>query len=490
MNGRLKKFGLVSVGAVAGVLISLGITAVAQRDARLPLPLEELRQFSDVFGAIKANYVEPVEDKKLITEAISGMLSGLDPHSAYLDADAFREMQVGTQGEFGGLGIEVGMEDGFVKVVSPIEDTPAARAGIKSGDLIVKIDEKPTKGMPLNDAVKLMRGKPKTQVVLTVSRKGEPRPLVIPITRDVIRVQSVKSKMIEPGYGYVRVTQFQEHTADNLVKHIDALYKQGALKGLVLDLRNDPGGLLHGAVGVSAAFLPPKAAVTSTDGRTEDAKRKYLASPEDYLRGTREDYIQKLPAAVKTVPMVVLVNGGSASASEIVAGALQDHKRAVVIGTQTFGKGSVQSILPLTNNTAIKLTTARYYTPSGRSIQAKGITPDFLVEETPEGDISSAFRLREADLNRHLSNPKEGEEKPSAVPKAAPAAPEAKDDKAKERKPIEFGSAEDFQLQQAMNHLKGQPVMIAKAKDESGKVKDDEAKAVEGAKAGEGGKAK
>jgi carboxyl-terminal processing protease len=487
MNGRLKHIGLISVGAIAGILISLGITAVAQREPRVPLPLEELRQFSDVFGAIKANYVEPVEDKKLITEAISGMLSGLDPHSAYLDADAFKELQVGTQGEFGGLGIEVGVEDGFVKVVSPIEDTPAARAGVKAGDLIVKIDEKPTKGMPLGDAVKLMRGKPKTQVTLTVSRKGEPRPVIIPIIRDVIRVQSVKSKLIEPGYGWVRVTQFQEHTVENLIKHIDALYKQGPLKGLVLDLRNDPGGLLHGAVGVSAAFLPPMSLVTSTDGRTEDAKRKYLASPEDYLRGMRDDILQKMPAAVKTVPMVVLVNGGSASASEIVAGALQDHKRAVILGTQTFGKGSVQSILPLTNNTAIKLTTARYYTPNGRSIQAKGITPDYLVEETPEGDLSQ-FRLREADLTRHLSNPKSAEEKP-VVPKAD--AIDAVNEKLKDHKPIEYGSADDYQLQQAMNHLKGKPVMIAKAKDELTKPEAADGKAeAAGGKPEGGGKSK
>ena len=410
MNGRLKHFGLISIGAIAGILISLGITAVAQREARLPLPLEELRQFSDVFGAIKANYVEPVEDKKLITEAISGMLSGLDPHSAYLDADAFKELQVGTQGEFGGLGIEVGVEDGFVKVVSPIEDTPAARAGVKAGDLIVKIDEKPTKGMPLGDAVKLMRGKPKTQVTLTISRKGETRPVIIAITRDVIRVQSVKSKTIEPGFGYLRVTQFQEHTVENLVKHIDGLYKQGGLKGLVLDLRNDPGGLLHGAVGVSAAFLPPEAVVTSTDGRTEDAKRKYLANPEDYMRGTRDDILLKLPAA-------------------------------------------------------IKLTTARYYTPSGRSIQAKGITPDYLVEETPEGDLNQ-FRLREADLTRHLANPKGAEEKPN-VPRPSDA--DAAAEKLKDHKPIEYGSADDYQLQQAMNHLKGKPVMIAKAKEEAPK---------------------
>ncbi len=462
MKGRTKHIGLIAIGAIAGILVSVGISAVAQRETRTPLPLAELRQFSDVFGAIKSNYVEPVEDKKLITEAISGMLTGLDPHSAYLDAEAFKELQVGTQGEFGGLGIEVGVEDGFVKVVSPIEDTPAARAGVKAGDLIIKIDEKPTKGMPLSDAVKLMRGKPKTQITLTISRKGETRPLIVQIIRDVIRVQSVRSKMIEPGYGYLRVTQFQEHTVANLVKHIDGLYKQGALKGLVLDLRNDPGGLLHSAIGVSAAFLPPKTLVTSTDGRTEDAKRRYISSPEDYLRGTRDDVLQKLPAQVKNVPMVVLVNAGSASASEIVAGALQDHKRATVIGTQTFGKGSVQSILPLTNNTAIKLTTARYYTPLGRSIQAKGITPEFVVEETPEGDINQ-FRIREADLTRHLSNPKDSEEKPS-VPK--PLSQDAID-RQRDHKPLEFGSADDYQLQQAMNHLKGKPVLVAKAKDDA-----------------------
>lgn len=459
MSRSLKKLGLLSIGMVAGLLISLGITAVAQRESRQPLPLDELRQFSDVFGAIKANYVEPVEDKRLITEAISGMLAGLDPHSAYLDADAFKELQVGTQGQFGGLGIEVGVEDGFVKVVSPIEDTPAARAGVKAGDLIIKIDEKPTKGMALGDAVKLMRGKPDTEIVLTISRKGEARPIIIKIVRAVIRVQSVKSKLIEPGFGYLRITQFQEHTVENLVKHVNRIYQDGALKGLVLDLRNDPGGLLHGAVGVSAAFLPARTLVTSTDGRTEDAKRQYLASPQDYLRGTREDVLLGLPDAIKKVPMVVLVNGGSASASEIVAGALQDHKRAAVIGTQTFGKGSVQSILPLTNNTAIKLTTARYFTPNGRSIQAKGITPDFLVEETPNGDINQ-FRVREADLSRHLSNPKDGEETPSA-PK-----PMSDAEAAKERKPIVFGSDDDHQLQQALNHLKGKPVMVARGSND------------------------
>ena len=452
MKLKLQKVGLVLLGALAGVLLSLNFSAIAQKEgARSPLPVEELRSFAEVFGAIKSNYVEPVEDKKLISEAINGMLTGLDPHSAYLDHDAYRELQVGTQGEFGGLGIEVGMEDGFVKVISPIEDTPAFRAGIKTGDLIIKLDETPVKGMSLNDAVKRMRGKPKTSIKLTVLRKGESKPLEITLVRDVIKVQSVRSKLIEPGYGYLRVVQFQEHSGENVVRHLNTLYKDGQLKGLVLDLRNDPGGLLNGAVGISAAFLPPKSIVVTTDGRTEDAKRKYLASTEDYLRGSSDDYLKSLPAAIKTVPMVVLVNGGSASASEIVAGALQDHKRALIMGTQTFGKGSVQTIMPLGNNTAIKLTTARYYTPSGRSIQAKGITPDIVVEEP--GTDGRAF-LRESDLNKHLSNDKDTAAK-SDRPAAQPSDKPKSENGEAPAKPIEFGSDKDYQLTQAMNMLKG-----------------------------------
>ena len=461
MSKKLQITGWISIGLVSGVLVSLGINAVAQRDAKLSLPIDELRQFADVYGAIKSNYVEPVEDKKLITEAISGMLTGLDPHSAYLDADAFKELQVGTQGEFGGLGLEVGTEDGFVRVVSPIEGTPAEKAGVKAGDLIIKIDDKATKGIPLNEAVKLMRGKPKTSVTLTVSRKGATKPLVFTIVRDVIQIQSVRSKMLEPGFGYIRITQFQEHTVENLVKHFNQLADKGNMKALVLDLRNDPGGLLNGAIGVSAAFLPEKTLVVSTDGRQEDAKRKYFATVTDYHRG-RDDPLAKLSAQAKTVPMVVLVNSGSASASEIVAGAMQDHNRAKILGTQSFGKGSVQTILPLTSNTAIKLTTARYFTPKGQSIQAKGITPDFWVEETADGSVMDRLRVREADLNRHLSGTDSNKSKSSAPEKAkSNAKSDSKNGGAaeqKEAKPIEFGSADDYQLQQAVNHLKGKPV--------------------------------
>ena len=466
MGTKYKSIGLLMVGVTAGVLLSLNFSAIAQRDAlRLPLPVDELRTFAEVFGAIKSSYVETVEDKKLINEAINGMLTGLDPHSSYLDQEAFKELQVGTQGRFGGLGIEVGMEDGFVKVVSPIEDTPAFRAGIKPGDLIIKLDDTPVKGMSLNDAVKRMRGKPKTSITLSISRKGENRPLTFTLVREEIQVQSVKSKMIEPGFGWIRVAQFQEHSGEDLVKHLGRLYKEGGpLKGLVLDLRNDPGGLLNGAVSISAAFLPQKALVVSTDGRTEDAKRKYIATPDDYVRSRSEDFLRNLPPGVKNVPMVVLVNGGSASASEIVAGALQDHKRATIMGTQTFGKGSVQTIMPLGNSTAIKLTTARYFTPSGRSIQAKGISPDILVEDPDQPES----RIREADLVKHLRSDEEKaaaekREKEELAKKdteeAKKKAPAAKKDEDSNKKPIELGSPDDFQLKQAINHLKGQPVI-------------------------------
>jgi len=468
MRSRIEKIGLIGMGLVAGVLISMHFAAVAEKDSVTSLPIEELRSFAEVFGRIKSDYVEPVSDKKLITEAINGMLNGLDPHSAYLDAEGFKELQVGTQGEFGGLGIEVGMEDGLIKVISPIEDTPAFLAGIKSGDLILKLDDTLVKGMTLNDAVKRMRGKPGSNIVLTVLRKSEPKPLLITVTRAVIKVQSVKSKLVDKGYAYVRITQFQEHTGENLATALENLLKQskGELSGLVLDLRNDPGGLLTGSVAVSAAFLPKDSLVVYTEGRTEDAKMRLNASAQDYLRGTgKTDYLKNLPATFKTLPMVVLINGGSASASEIVAGALQDHKRAVIMGTQSFGKGSVQTILPLGNNTAIKLTTARYYTPNGRSIQATGIVPDIISEDPATTAQDSAFRLRESDLEHHLMNGDKKDEpadtlaKPVAAPKAAP---KTKDGETIKPEITEFGSKNDFQLNQALNLLKGMHILQGK----------------------------
>jgi carboxyl-terminal processing protease len=466
MAGHIGKLALVGfTGLLTGAVLTLNYSALADKESDAPLPVEELRAFTDVFARIKSDYVEPVDDKKLITEAINGMLSGLDPHSSYLDAEGFKDLQVGTQGEFGGLGIEVGMEDGFVKVVSPIEDTPAYRAGLKTGDLIIKLDDTPVKGMTLNDAVKRMRGKPGSQIALTILRKGEQKPFTVKLTRAVIKIRSVKFKMLDPGYGYVRITQFQEHTGDLLVESLQKLYKENKepLKGLVLDLRNDPGGLLNGAVAVSAAFIKPDALVVYTEGRTEDAKMRLTASRENYLRPMQADFLSKLPEGVKTVPMVVLVNGGSASASEIVAGALQDHKRAVIMGTQTFGKGSVQTILPLGNNTAIKLTTARYYTPSGRSIQAKGIVPDIVVED-PQNPSDESLNVREADLEKHLSNGQEPEtpDKPEpAKTREKDAKPDVKSDKEtkpSERKPLEPGeivSKDDFQVNQALTLLKG-----------------------------------
>ncbi len=465
MRSKINQLGLLICGVLIGVAISLNYSAIAQREASLPLPIEELRAFTEVFGRIKSDYVEPVEDKKLITEAINGMLTGLDPHSAYLDQEAFKEMQVGTQGEFGGLGIEVGMEDGFVRVVSPIDDSPAARAGIKAGDLIVKLDETAVKGMTLNDAVKRMRGKPNTPITLTIVRKGEPKPIVVTLTRAVIKIQSVKSKLLEPGYAYVRVSQFQEHTGDTMARAIERMFKenQGAMRGLVLDLRNDPGGLLNGAVAVSAAFLPKDALVVYTDGRSEDAKMKLNAAPEHYLRGrNREDFLKRLPAEVKSVPMVVLVNGGSASASEIVAGALQDHNRAVIMGQQTFGKGSVQTILPLGNSTAIKLTTARYFTPKGRSIQARGITPDIPLDDGVSD--RGALKLREADLTKHLGEAPTSEKPEDKAAAAAAAAikfkftpaprPKNVDDKLQRPEPGEIVSPNDYELNQAIAFLK------------------------------------
>ncbi len=468
MRNKLGQFGLIIAGVLIGVAISLNFSAVAQREsasrAQLPLPIEELRAFTEVFGKVKQDYVEPVEDKKLITEAINGMLTGLDPHSAYLDQEAFREMQVGTQGEFGGLGIEVGMEDGFVKVISPIDDTPASRAGVMAGDLIVKLDDNSVKGMSLNDAVKQMRGKPNTQIRLTIVRKGEPSPLEITLTRAVIKIQSVKATTLEPGYAYFRVTQFQEGTGELLARAIESHVK-GPMNGIILDLRNDPGGLLNSAVAVTAMFIDPGKLVVYTDGRAEDSKMRLNASPEHYLRGrNREDFVRRLPPEIRKLPMVVLVNGGSASASEIVAGALQDHNRAVIMGQQTFGKGSVQTILPLGNNTAIKLTTARYYTPNGRSIQAKGITPDIPLESAI--DKNASLRVREADLTKHLEDGKpstpeaKDAEKQKAITAArakynfTPAVRVEVDPKELRPEPGQVVSKKDYELNQAMAFLK------------------------------------
>ncbi|MDD5035718.1 MAG: S41 family peptidase [Methylococcaceae bacterium] len=422
---------LIALGATLGGLIATGGSALAERDAGElnTIPFEGLKTFSEVYGRIRQDYVEPVPDNKLLEDAIRGMLSGLDPHSAYLDQEQYNELKVGTTGQFGGLGIEVGMENGFVKVISPIDDTPAQKAGIKAGDLIIRLDDKPVKGMSLNDAVKIMRGEPGSEIVLTVVREGLEQPLKIKIIRDVIKVKSIKSRTLEEGYGYLRITSFQSKTGDNMLDAINELKKNGDLKGLVLDLRNNPGGVLNAAVAVSDAFLED-GLVVYTDGRIEDAKMKFNATPGDILKGA---------------PIVVLINAGSASASEIVAGALQDHKRAIIMGEKTFGKGSVQTILPTSNGGAVKLTTARYYTPSGRSIQAEGITPDVPISKVKlEAATQSEFGpIKEADLTNHLSNDKSHK----------------KGDAKSEDKAEEALAVQDYPLNEALNLLKGINIM-------------------------------
>jgi carboxyl-terminal processing protease len=416
------------MGLALGISLSLDHGVFAEREqVNLSVPLEELRTFTDVFARIKQDYVVEVDDKELLESAIRGMLTGLDPHSAYLDEEEFRELQIGTTGEFGGLGIEVGMEDGFVRVISPIDDTPAQRAGVKSGDLIVRLNDKPVKGMSLNDAINLMRGKKGTTITLTIVREGVDQPLTIPITRDIIRVKSVKSQMLEPGFGYVRVTNFQAKTAQSLIEAVEALQEQNGepLDGLVLDLRNNPGGVLNGAVGVSDAFLD-EGLIVYTEGRNEDSVLRYSATAGDVLNGA---------------PIVALINDGSASASEIVAGALQDHQRAIIMGSKSFGKGSVQTILPLKADAALKLTTARYYTPSGRSIQAKGIEPDIVLENLTlaEAAKDELNPLTEADLTGHLLSEDEQTTRQEAK-QGIPSSPLAD---------------EDYQLKEALNLLKG-----------------------------------
>jgi len=429
MKAKTQNSLLLLTGLLVGVLVSIGHGVFAEREAApATLPVEELRTFSDVFGRIKNDYVEPVEDKTLLENAIRGMLTGLDPHSAYLDTEQFKELQVGTTGQFGGLGIEVGMEDGFVKVIAPIDDTPAQRAGIKAGDLVIRLDDTPVKGMTLNDAVKIMRGKPGTDIMLTIVREGLDKPLQIKITRDIIKVKSVKSRTLAPGYGYLRISQFQSKTADYMVDAISKLKKEngGELKGLILDLRNNPGGVLNGAVAVSDAFLT-KGLIVYTEGRIEDSSLRFNATPDDII---------------DNASMVVLVNQGSASASEIVAGALQDHKRAIIMGEQTFGKGSVQTILPLSGGTALKLTTARYYTPSGRSIQAEGIKPDIELRTLEVAEVEKSIEpLKEADLSRHLQNGNGDAAKHGT--------------KKDEETGTETLAQDDYQLYEALNMLKG-----------------------------------
>jgi carboxyl-terminal processing protease len=464
MGSKLRHSALLTLGAILGVAVTIQFSALAQKPVENSMPIDGLRQLTSVYQLIKSDYVEPVDNRKLLTQATAGMVAALDPHSAWLDRKAYRELREGTEGRFVGLGIEIGPSDeGYVKIVSPIEDSPAARAGIQAGDLIARIDGAAVKDMELDEAIKRMRGEPHTKVVLTILRQGAPGPLEITITRDEIVQKSVKGKIVMSngaGYAWVRVSQFQEPTVKDLASKLAALARaEPNLKGLVLDLRNDPGGLLQGAIGTAAAFLPVGAEIVSTNGQLEESKARFYGRPEHYMVSRGDDPLKKVPALFKTIPMVVLVNTGSASASEIVAGALQDYKRAAIVGSPTFGKGSVQTIRPMANETAVKLTTARYYTPSGRSIQARGVVPDFPVDENADGDGLNALRMREADLQRHLSNDRDREEgtrKDDIREQMRILAAE------RHRKPLEFGSDSDFQLAQALRHLQGLPLQLSK----------------------------
>lgn len=490
MGHKLKIVSWISVGVIAGVLTTVSLQTVA-RNTLAPLPLEELQQLAAVFGMVKSNYVEPVDDKKLITDAIVGMVSSLDPHSQYLDKKSLKEFNEGTSGKFVGVGIEISQEDGLIKVVSPIEGSPAFRAGLKPNDLITKIDDTPVKGLALSEGVKRMRGEPNTKVLLTIFRKSESRSFPVTITREEIRTQSVRSKVIEPGYAWVRLSQFQERTVSDFARKVEEIYKQDPnLKGLVLDLRNDPGGYLDAAVAISAAFLPENVTVVSANGQLADSKFTYKAAPEYYQRRGGADPLRRLnevtKGALKNVPLVVLVNEGSASASEIVAGALQDHKRATLLGSQTFGKGSVQTAVCLDPSyrmdncptAGLKLTTSRYYTPSGKSIQAKGIVPDVMVDETEEGNLFAALRTREADLEKHLNNGQAEEKKDAAQEKARDEARKRLEEEMKkplaERRMPEYGSEKDFQLIQALKQLKGLPVEVSKTLVERKEEKKEE----------------
>ncbi len=432
MSKQFKTTLVLVFGIFLGISASLTGNVLANKEEAKGLPLDQLRNFSDIFSRIKSDYVEDVEDEVLLEHAIRGMLSGLDPHSTYLSPDEYNELRIGTSGEFGGLGIQVGMEDGFVKVISPIDDTPAFKAGLKAGDLIIRLDDKTVKGLTLNEAVKIMRGKPGTDIELTVVREGNDKPLKFVVTRDIIKVQSVKNRMLDPGYGYIRISNFQSRTAPQLMQAINDLKEENKanLKGLVLDLRNNPGGVLNAAAEVSDLFID-KGKLVYTDGRIDNSHYEYNAKPGDILDGA---------------PVVVLINGGSASASEIVAGALQDHKRAVVMGSKSFGKGSVQTIQELRSGGAVKITTARYFTPNGRSIQGAGITPDIILEKytVTSADDDSFDSIKEADLSNHISNPTMTDEE---IKKSDKDSKKSKSDKVL--------ATEDYQLHEALLLLKG-----------------------------------
>lgn len=475
---RFKVLGGIFIGMIVGALLTLQLQASARNNSTAPLPLNELQQLATVFSLIKSHYVEPVDEKKLLTDAIRGMVSHLDPHSSYYDEKEWKEFRESTSGTFVGIGIEMAVEDGLIKVVSPIEGSPAQKGGLQPNDLIAQVDGTPIKGLSVDEVVKRIRGVKGSSVHLLIIRKSENRRFTVTLQRDHIQTQSVKLHWIEPGYAWVRITQFQEKTLEDFSQKLGQLIQQSntPLKGLVLDLRNDPGGLLDGAVGITSAFLPENLVVVSTTGQLPESQSVYRTLPKDYWDAGGIDPITQLTQAtqgqLKKVPLVVLVNEGSASASEIVAGALQDHERATVLGNKTFGKGSVQTVRALGSRAGIKLTTAIYLTPKGRSIQAKGIEPDLWVDETATGNFFAELSLREADLDQHL----ETRSGPHSVPaneaqkqreNALREEAQKKLEKELAKNPKgrllpELGSAQDFRLQQALIHLKGGSVQRSK----------------------------
>ncbi len=437
MTTWIRKASSLGIAAFFGFAIAIAINAMADRPEETggDIPLEQLRSYSDVLDRVRSDYVDEISEGELIENSIRGMISELDPHSGYLDDEEFKSLRESTSGEFGGLGIQVGMKDGVLTVIAPIDDTPAKEAGLEAGDKIIRIDGEVTQDMDLEKAVKKMRGKPDTDIDLTIAREGEKKPLEFTITRAIIKTESVKHELLEPGMGYIRISQFQSRTVEQMHEALDALNEENedeALKGLVLDLRNNPGGVLEGSVEMVDTFLE-EGQIVYTKGRVADAKMSFEASRGDRLDGA---------------PIVVLVNGGSASASEIVAGALQDSGRALVIGEKTFGKGSVQSIMPLSDGGALRLTTARYYTPSGRSIQAEGIEPDVTVHQLKVSDIEDVFSISEASLAGHLSN---GD---SDVMEAIKQSERDGDDE--EEEPL---VVRDYQLYEALNMLKGMVIV-------------------------------
>ena len=450
LAGHLKRFRMSLAALAAGALIAAPLHAQDIPNTQQLTP--ELRALIQAYERIRNQYVDSTDDHKLVTAAINGMVASLDPHSAFLDPDALSELRAGTRGQFTGLGIDVSMEDGLVKVLSVTDGTPAYRAGLRTGDLLTKLGDVNVKGLTLAEAIARARGKPDTDITLTVLRDGDPAPRIVTLKRTVIRVHSVEHSLLEPGIGYVRITQFQERTGDELVRALGQLWHESAapMRGIVLDLRDNPGGLLRAAVAVCAAFLPEDAPVVYTEGRNAESKRQFLASSRYYLRGEQEDFMQRLPAGAKNVPLVLLVNNASASASEIVAAALQDHGRAMVVGTQTFGKGSIQAVFTLEDGSAVKLTTALYLTPKGRYIQARGVTPDILVEAAEGASAEQVDHLREADLEHHLHGAGEPAKTHAvaAVPDARPRPP------VPAVRPPAVGGEADPQLRRALELLK------------------------------------